>query len=237
MGYVVVRTGTTTPVNMPDQSTSEHGNWKINPANPLLYRMTRIELVEPILRLGRLSAPSSRDIPEYDSYPLGKPNMIEKRNTKEVSVQPSGTLQDYVAFYFAPRSPMLYSIKNNVSDGVSCSQAQIIYWVTCFDKLQSARWVFTDRNATTNYVNYYNSVDDFNKIDFELMKAKYWKDIPEDRTRKERRAAEFLVFESIPVSSFLGLAAMNDTQRDNLQALVDKYKLSLHVATRPDWYF
>jgi hypothetical protein len=46
-----------------------------------------------------------------------------------------GCLHDYVPFYFAPRSPMLYALLQGRVGGFNGSQEDIVYLVTRTDKI------------------------------------------------------------------------------------------------------
>lgn len=63
-----------------------------------------------------------------------------RRSGIHIPLSPGGDLHDYVPFYFAARSPMLYSIINN---GVN--QRDIVYFVTDISKIQQSGlpYVFT----------------------------------------------------------------------------------------------
>ena len=54
-------------------------------------------------------------------------NIQTRRSTTEVPVPPCRMLHDYVPCYFAPRSPMLYAIKNGKVEGYPGTQSDIIY--------------------------------------------------------------------------------------------------------------
>ena len=48
------------------------------------------------------------------------------------------------------------------------------------------------------YTDFFDDFKDLDKIDWNLMKAKYWNAIPEDPDRSRRRQAEFLVRDFFP---------------------------------------
>jgi hypothetical protein len=50
---------------------------------------------------------------------VGDPQIKERCRNRAVNTGPGGTIGDYVPFYFAPRSPMLYRIACDHRDGVS----------------------------------------------------------------------------------------------------------------------
>jgi hypothetical protein len=221
-------------------------SWKIRPDNPLLYRMIRWQLLEPILSQGTISCPNLNTIERYHAYPLAKPNMISKRATTPVSVDPFGSLHDYVAFYFAPRSPMLYSIYARNQEGVNCEQSDIIYLVTDLNRLkaENCQLVVTDGNAVTGYTKFESkNIDDFvkNNIDWEVMQAIYWniKDKSKNNYEYGRwvRHAECLVYKQLSVKSLIGIAVMDNLLKETLEIIISKCGYSMPVLVKEKWYF
>ncbi len=51
---------------------------------------------------------------------------------------PSGTLDDHVPFYFAPRSPMLYSIHGGYVEGYVVGQRSVIHLVSSAEAVSAA---------------------------------------------------------------------------------------------------
>ena len=56
-----------------------------------------------------------------NEQPIGCRNIayenIQRRSSTIVQLPPKGTLHEYVPFYFAPRSPMLYTIQKGNVEG------------------------------------------------------------------------------------------------------------------------
>lgn len=224
----------------------ENGDWKINLNNPLVYRMIRWELLEPILKSGIISCPHANTIEQYPAYPLAKPNMISKRATIAVSVSPFGCLHDYVAFYFAPRSPMLYSIYAQNKEGIICSQEDIIYLVSDLNHLKAGNYqlVITDGNAVIGYTKFESqNIEDFirNHIDWEVMQAEYWniKDQSKNNHEYGRRVrhAECLVYQELSVKSLIGIGVMNNSLKNELEIIIQNCGYSIPVGIREKWYF
>jgi hypothetical protein len=68
---------------------------------------------------------------------------------------PGGNLHDYVPFYFAPRSPMLYAIKMGNVPGHQGGQTPIIYRVSSIQAVNSShsRFVFNRRTWYHDRIN------------------------------------------------------------------------------------
>jgi len=71
-------------------------------------------------------------------------------------------------------------------------------------------WVASNGNAATLLTQFSADVDTLGTfVDFELLKAKYWNDTADDPARKSRRAAEILVYDSVPLTAVSLVAVSN----------------------------
>ncbi len=52
-------------------------------------------------------------------------------------------------------------------------------------------WVFTEGHADMQFTDFFDDLEELSKIDWNLMKAKYWNDTNDDPDRKRRRQADF----------------------------------------------
>jgi hypothetical protein len=128
-------------------------------------------------------------------------NHIQNRRAKTpVPCSQGGTLHDYVPFYFAPCSPMLYAIYKGNVEGYSEGQNPVIYLVSEAEAIEAygLSFAFTDGHAVMAYAEFSDDLNDLDFIDWELMKSKYWFDKQDDPNRKFRRQAEFLVYQFFP---------------------------------------
>jgi len=135
-----------------------------------------------------------------------------RRARRQVPVAAGGVVADYVPFYYAPRSPMLYSIHcGNVPD-CHHPQTELVYLVTDADTLFRRQvCCITDRNAVLNHAWFSaNQTDLETLIDWPLMVARYWNNTPEDLSRKERRMAEFLAHQFVPWNQVQRIAVYDD---------------------------
>ena len=84
------------------------------PERGLLFRITHIANLPWLLANGLHCANSAVVDPGFVA--IGNPELIGKRTHRMVPLHPSGTLADYVPFYFTPKSPMLLNIKTGRSE-------------------------------------------------------------------------------------------------------------------------
>jgi hypothetical protein len=68
-------------------------------------------------------------------------------------VRPRGAVGEYVPFYFAPRSPMLFRIQRGGVEGVSSDPSRLAYVVSSTEAVLEAglAYVFTDGNAAAAF--------------------------------------------------------------------------------------
>ena len=204
-----------------------------------LYHISHYQNLPSILGCRGLSAYLKvlRQHAEYIN--IAHKGLQDRRSTTEIPVEPFGCLHDYVPFYFATRSPMLYAIKNGRVVGFEGNQNDIVYLVTKTDKIVSAEldFVFTDGHAIMNFTDFYNDLKDIDKIDWDIMKEHYWNDTKEDPDRKRRRQAEFLVHQFIDLNCLLGLGVRNERMKVVIEEILKEYEVDLPVLVKPSFYF
>ena len=137
-----------------------------------LFRITHLANLPFILRNGLHSPESSVNDPNF--LPIGFPKLIEYRKDRNVPVPPGGTLSSYIPFYFWFRSPMLYIIhKGNDPEVIQTPQEEIIYLVTSVQIISSlgCPFVFTDRHAKLDYAQFFQNIEDLDKLDWGLIRT------------------------------------------------------------------
>lgn len=163
----------------------------------------------------------------------------QRRAETEVPIHPFGTLHDYVPFYFAPRSPMLYAIHKRKLEGYTGSQQDIIYLITKVQIIETNHipYIFTDGHAIMALSEFYNQSSDLDKIDRQIMKGTYWNDTEQDGDRKRRRQAEFLVKDFLPLHLLKGIAVKNTETETNVKKILERYGNILPVRVKYEWYY
>lgn len=202
--------------------------------NILLYHLTHINNLQSILQQGNLwshalvrkNAISYKDVANQD--------VQTRRERTKIPIGVVGSLHEYVPFYFAPRSPMLYALCMQ-----QIPQNDIVYFMTNKEMIQQycSSFVFTDAHAIRRLTNFYTQLSDLNKIDWELMKASQWADTDDDPNRKARRQAEFLVYNEVPLSACLGFAVYSNPAKRKVEEMLQDADITLPVAVRKSFYF
>lgn len=172
-----------------------------------------------------------------------------KRATKLVAKPPAGTIHDYVPFYFAPRSPMLFTINNGNVPSCPYRQADIVHFVTTVETISANKlpFVFYDCNATLNVANCYNKLTDLDKIQWELFYelpqldgyCKFWhrSDNAKYMRRQEIRQAEFLVHDKVPLKLMTMAGVCSDEKAKEVRDIFRKAGVKLAVEVKAEWYF
>lgn len=206
--------------------------------NKLLYHITDFSNLESILRQGGLLSNNLVREKGVDYENIAHTNIQKRRLNKTVPLPPYGNLHDYVPFYFAPKSPMLYAIYKGQVEGYEKGQDQIVYIVSRTDIIHNAGvdYVFTDGHAVMEYTDFFKDLNDLAKIDWNVMESQFWFDTEEDPDRKRRRQAGFLVYQFVPINIFLGFAVKNEEMKHIVEDTLHKHNYNCPVAVR-DWYY
>lgn len=207
--------------------------------NPtLIYHFTHLENLPGILASGGLGCKGSMgstrrvNVSHYD--------LQERRGRCVVTCGPGGTLHDYVPFYFAPRSPMLYSLYRGNVAGYSGGQTPLAYLVSSVQRVARSGhpFVFTDGHPIMVLSRFYEEVGALNRVAWDVMESVYWKDTPEFPNRKQLRQAEFLTYRTFPwdLTEYVAVrSAAVETQVEQL--LADHGRSLKPVHLEPRWYF
>jgi hypothetical protein len=173
-----------------------------------------------------------------------------KRATKMVAKPPGGVIHDYVPFYFAPRSPMLFTINKGNVEGCPHRQQDIVHFMTTVEAViaDQSPYVFYDYNATLSIATCYSDVKNLTKIDWNLFHelpcldgyCKYWHSVldnPKYSLRQETRQAEFLVHKSVPLKLIGLVGAYNEAKAAEVSQIFEEAGIELEVQAKPEWYF
>lgn len=102
---------------------------------------------------------------------------------------------------------------------------------------QGLPFVFTDRHGYLATAEFSNDLNDLSRIDWKILQARDFKRNPDDPEKFERYQAEALIHRSLPVAALSGIACHGPGQESPLCGMLEEAGVSLHVASRPDWYF
>ncbi|MGP0020084.1 MAG: DUF4433 domain-containing protein [Candidatus Sulfotelmatobacter sp.] len=200
-----------------------------------IYHITHVNNLRRIVAEGGLHC--DRRAQELKSVNIGHLHIKQRRLNREVPLGPGGTVGDYVPFYFAPRSPMLYVISRGGVEGYAEGQQPVIYLQSTAEKVDEAglNWVFTEGHADMGYTDFFDDFRDLTEVDWPLMKERYWHDTNDDPDRKRKRQAEFLVHQFFPweLVSYVGVYDRSVAER--VSAIIGEEMPEIGI--QPDWYY
>jgi len=204
-----------------------------------VFRIVPIQNLECILRDGLHCKNAGKKDKGYVT--IGSKEIITQRDTRIVKCFPETVVNDYVPFYFSVRTPMLFNIKTGV--GVPAfPQKDIIYLCCKLNELatEDFQWCYTNGNAAKAISKFFKKLNDIeNKIDWRSVKTTDFRDEnadgDEDRIRKKH--AEFLVKGHVPVNYIKGIAVINQSMKEKVEAILEDFDLNIDVKIKTEYYF
>lgn len=211
----------------------------VSGSNTWVYHITHFDNLGSILVQQGLDCTSRLQARSAGYRNIARQDIQESRATWEVPLPPGGVLHDYVPFYFAPRSPMLYSIHTGYVPTYKGGQSDVIYLVCDAQYLATAKvpFVFTDGHASSPLSDYFNDLDDLSAVDWAIMKEQYWRNTLEDGDRKRRRMAEFLVHAKVPLNLVSAIGVIDKEMQGKVTALLKPYRFEINVGVVRSWYY
>lgn len=215
----------------------------VDPRERWVLHFTHLDNLPSIVRAARLACDLEAGS-GMTTCDVGDPAVKQLRRRRIVSAGPGGTVGDYVPFYFAPRSPMLYRIACDHRDGVASRYADgdrpLAYLATTVGRLVDAglRWVATDGNAATATTRFVATLAELDQVvDWGLMTERYWHNTPGDPDRQRRRMAELLVHRSVPLTALALVAVYSHAEGERARAGLGAHPLAERILVRRDWYY
>ncbi len=193
-----------------------------------IYRMTHIENVPHILRYSITHKNSSNANPNFIT--IGDISLIDKRSTKEVSVDNGNSLNvnslkiilgDFIPFYFGIKMPMLYVMQHGGDFVERATPAKDIVYLACSLNriIQSNKiYYFSDGHGTDNLTTFYDTskINDLpTLVDWNAVKAAYWGG-QENLNIKRKKQAEFLVLDDLPADHIVNFGCYDQTAKEKL---------------------
>lgn len=206
----------------------------------LIMHFTHVRNLSGILAAGCLQADSVVNHQSDLQVEAADLEIKARRKAILIRLAPYGCVADYVPFYFAPRSPMLYKLAKGGVPTYTDGQDPLIYLVSTVETVAWAglQCLFSDGNCATAVTQVSGDLTQLDSmVDWELMRAQRWNNTADDGDRMRRRMAEFLVHERLPTSCVAGIAVRTDAMKEQVDAILAAQGVSLPVRARSGWYF
>lgn len=198
-------------------------------APQFIYRMVHWQNVEYILHHGMCCSEHALKDPNYIN--IGMRSLITDRHDYPIPLEGKGNLGEYVPFYFAGHSPMLYLIKDGKSGVEKRPQEDIVFIVCKYEtiKTRGLPFVFTDKNAKIAVANFYCDEADFKRLDWESIKARYWESNESNLARRDLKQAEFLIHQQVPVDCIHALVVKTADRKAYFEEKIRNLGLTITV--------
>ncbi len=173
---------------------------------------------------------------------IAQPGIQERRFKFRVSACKGGYLSDYVPFYFATRSPMLYSIHKGNVKSYKGSQKDIIYLVSSVQKISQRQLncCYTDGHAILKFTEFSDDLSELERsIDWEIINSWSWHDTDIDVDRKRKKQAEFLVHHYVPWELIEKIIVIDSIMKRKVESIITNSS-TLHkpsVEIQQKWYY
>lgn len=162
---------------------------------------------------------------------IGHRQLISDRDQHPVNMDGKGVLGEYVPFYFAGHSPMLYLIKNGYQGVEQRPQEELIFVVCKIDEVSTSdvEFFFTDRNAKIKIVENFTNIADLDKLDWEIINSFDWKNTQENLKKQDLKQAEFLVRHHLPVNLINAIVVKNEEKKTYIEEQLHIFGLKISV--------
>jgi hypothetical protein len=204
-----------------------------------IYHITHLSNLTSILAIAGLCSNITMQQQGIGYTDLANQTIQSRRARVTVPCGAGGKLTDYVPFYFAPRSPMLYAIHQGNVPTYLEGQEGVIYLVSTVEAVQQANlsFAFTDGHGIMALTQFFDHPADLNQVDWQVMTLKYWFDTPEDSDRKRRRQAEFLVHQFFPWQLITKIGVMHHSIKAEVEKCLQTATHQPGVILRRNWYY
>jgi hypothetical protein len=163
------------------------------------------------------------------------------RRIRAIPCGPGGVIHDYISFYFGPRSPMLFQLHTGRNNEYHEGQEPLIYMMSSAQSIQQsgAEFVFSDGHGIASYTKWFDDLRELQRLDWETIYARIWKDAVDDMDRQRRKQAEFLVYRKCDWGLIERIAVINDRMKSRVNEIMANFPESARppAVVKPEWYY
>ncbi len=212
------------------------------PDNPKIYHITHIDNLRGIVQHGCLWSDARCDAEDITNTTVGISD-IKQRRIKELDVKchPGSKVGDYVPFYFCSRSIMLYLLYRGNHPDLTCRGGQqpivhlqadmkaAIEWA----ETNGRPWAFSDRNAGGYLANFFNTLHDLDKINWQAVETTNFR----HRLINDGKQAEFLAYESFPWELVEKIGVIDARIKTQVERILEVAEHKPIVSVERTWYY
>jgi hypothetical protein len=134
---------------------------------------------------------------------------------------------------------MLYSIHGGFVEQYRDGQRPVVHLTGSAESVAAAGlpFTFTEGHAELAYSSFYEELADLDKVDWQVMKSKWWNDTVEDMDRKRRRQAEFLVHDFFPWELVTTIGVIDNSVAEEVNEVLKGAAHRPTAVVRRSWYY
>lgn len=196
-------------------------------ASDRYYELTQQRFVYNIMPIANISSVIEHGIvcfnmmQQINHFSIAMNEVQARRSLVEI---PNGLpLHQYANLYFSYRNPMLYKRQAMAEDlCVLALRATVMDIDGC---------VVSDRNAAVGLARFYEPIEGMERLNFDLIHARYWTDANEFQKREKKaiKCAEILIPYSVPSQYIAGACVLNEESKEKLIAQGFKNKIQINA--------
>ncbi|MBI5308058.1 MAG: DUF4433 domain-containing protein [Planctomycetes bacterium] len=206
-----------------------------------IFRFIHIDNLHIYLRRGGIYAPNNEPADGLRYRANHNIEVQDKRRIERIPCGPKGVIHDYVPFYFGYLSPMMLQLKTGQVPGYSAGQEPLIYLVSTAQKIQEygTQFVFSDGHGLASFTQWFDDLGELDKVDWNMVYERYWKDEVDDSDRQRRKQAEFLVHRFCDWSLIQGIAVIDIRMEGRVKDILSEFSEEIQrtVRVQRDWYY
>ncbi|MEI6091042.1 MAG: DUF4433 domain-containing protein [bacterium] len=209
-------------------------------SNIYIFRITHINNLDYILKLGKITKYSSNESdPNY--LGIGERELIQLREDHRITTINSNKIycpsNDFLPFYFWYKSVMLYRIQTGwkVPQRDSSEIVYLIYKLS--DIINDIEYLFTDGHGYATLTQWFDDIQFLNEIDWTTIKETWWKNTEDDSDKERRKQAEFWVKDELSLEKILGIAVFDDESKRLIEQACTKYNRNIEVKVKSNFYY
>ena len=205
-----------------------------------IVRFTHVDNLVVCLKRGGLHAPNETPNDGLEYRTIHNVDIQGRRRMRRIPCGPRGVVHDYVPFYFGYLSPMMLQLKTGQVPGYNEGQRPLIYLVSTAQAVrqQGIGFVFSDGHGLAEFTRWFDDLSDLDKVDWNVINLRYWRDTNDDMDRQRRKQAEFLVHRFCDWSLIHKIVVVDEEMKEYVKAELAAYLPETHrdVAVL-DWYY
>ena len=136
---------------------------------------------------------------------------------------------------------MLYQLHTGWVNGYNEGQKPLIYLISTAQAIfeSNIKFVFSDGHGIARFTTWYDDLKNLDKVDWDTVYSRIWKDTVEDMDRQRRKQAEFFAYQFCPWTLIKEITVINTNTKSIVENILNDFPDSLHrpVTIKRNWYY